>query len=193
MIEQTFKLIPFPALDIPAISLNGDLSLDHNFLTLHYSLAGNINEVLLSPTSPIPSRKDDLWKETCFELFLAIKDQPGYWEFNISPSGDWNVYRMDAYRRIGFREETGISQLPFEFQNRSNECSLNISVDLAALIEPGHELEMAITAVIKTRDGRETYWALAHPAHDADFHLRESFILALAQQTLPSEQSVLDG
>jgi hypothetical protein len=50
-------------------------------------------------------------------------------------------------------------------------------------------LEIGITAIIQTTDSYETYWALTHPAPFADFHLRESFILALAGQTLPAPQS----
>ena len=193
MIEQSFRLIPFPAPHIPAISLTGKCSLHDNYLDLHYSLAGNIEEILLPPPSPSPSRKDELWKETCFELFLAIKGQPGYWEFNLAPCGDWNVYRMDAYRRTGFREETAISQLHFEFKRESDACSLDVSVDLASLIYPQQELQMAITAIIQTMAGIETYWALTHPAPYADFHLREGFILGLAGQTHPSEQPAPDG
>jgi hypothetical protein len=193
MIERTFWLIPFPAPDIPAISLTGTLWLDRNFLTLHYVLAGNTEDVLLPPVSLAPSRRDELWKRTCFEFFLAIKDQPGYWEFNMSPSGDWNIYRMDDYRKVGFGEEATISQLPFKFKKELVGYSLDVSVDLTSFTKPEHELQMAITAILQTRDRKETYWALTHPAPHADFHVRDSFILLLAAQTHPSAQSALDG
>ena len=192
MIERTFWLIPFPAPDIPAISLTGTLLLNNHVLTMHYSLSGNTRDLLLPPASRMPSRKDELWKGTCFEFFLAIKDQPDYWEFNMSPSGDWNVYRMDAYRRVGFREEAAISQLTFEFKKELVGYSLDVSVDLTPFTKPEHELQMAITAILQTRDRKETYWALTHPAPHADFHLRDSFILQLAAQTHPSAQSALD-
>jgi hypothetical protein len=186
MTAQRFRLIPFPAPDLPAISLYGTFSLDHPFLTLQYSLAGDLESVLLPPASPKPGRKDELWKATCFEFFLAVKDQPGYWEFNLSPSGDWNVYRMDAYRRIGFREESTISQLPFEFGQGSDEYCLDVSVDLGPIVGPGDELDIAATAIVQTKDGKETYWALAHAAHQPDFHARQGFILRRVGQTHPS-------
>src|SRR5215211_3872200 len=186
--EQLFSLTPFPAPNIPAITITGSVSLQNNLLSLHYSLEGSIEDVLLRPTPPNPSRKNGLWKGTCFEFFLAIKDQPGYWEFNMSPSGDWNVYRMDDYRRVGFREETAISQLPFGFKKELGRHLLDVFVDLSSLIQPHDELQLAITAVIQAKDGAETYWALVHPAPYIDFHLRESFILALAGQTHPSGQ-----
>lgn len=193
MIEQTFKLIPFPAPHIPAVSLTGRLSLENQVLRLHYLLVGNTGDLLLPPASPDPGRKHELWKATCFEFFLAIKDQPGYWEFNISPSGDWNAYRMDSYRRIGFREENTISQLLSVFTRRSEGCSLDVSVDLVPLIEPADELQAAVTAILQTRDGSETYWALTHAGPQADFHLRDSFILPLGGRTPPSVGSARDG
>ncbi len=193
MIEHAFTLIPFDAPHIPVISLRGKLSLKNHILTLHYSLAGEIESVLLPPASLTPGRTDELWKATCFEFFLAIKDQPGYWEFNMSPSGNWNVYRMEAYRRIGFREEAAISELPFEFRQGPDGFFLDVAVDLGFLIPSEESFQMGITAIIQTKDGGETYWALTHPAPDADFHRRESFILALARQTHPWGQSARDG
>ena len=193
MIGRTFRLVPFPAPEIPEISFRGTFTLEHHFLTLQYCLSGNLGSVRLPPTSPMPGRRNELWKETCFEFFLALKDQPDYWEFNLSPSGDWNVYRMDAYRRIGFREETAISQLPFEFRKESDEYSLGVSVDLTSIVRAGHELLMVVTAILHTRDGKETYWALTHPAPQPDFHAREGFILLLAGQTHPLAGSALDG
>ena len=192
MIEHPFTLVPFEAPQIPAISLTGTLSVENHVLTAHYLLAGDIQTVLLPSPSPAPARKDHLWQATCFEFFLAIKNQPGYWEFNMSPSGDWNVYRMDAYRRIGFHEETAISKLPFEFKKESSGCTLDVSVDLTPLIQDAAEIQIGITAVIQLRDGRETYWALCHPAPYADFHLRESFILAPVGQTHLLGQSAPD-
>jgi hypothetical protein len=204
MTGRSFSLTPFPASNIPDISITGEISLQENIIHLSYLLTGKFDDVFLPPVSMTPSRKDELWQTTCFEFFLAVKDQPQYWEFNMSPSGDWNVYRMDAYRRVGFREETFIEGLPFEFQrsrvagswqsepgqNEAHACHLEAMVDLHPILQPDQLLEFGITAIIHTTDGNETYWALAHPAPFADFHLRESFILELAGKTPRSQQSV---
>jgi len=191
MTKYSFSLIPFPAPNLPQISITGEISLKDNIVHLHYSLSGKIENILLPPTIANPTRKDELWKATCFEFFLAIKNQPQYWEFNLSPSGDWNVYYMDAYRRVGFREETAIQRLPFEVWNEEGEFHLNARVDLHPILPPDQFLEFGITAILQTIDTNETYWALAHPAPAADFHLRESFILGLAGQTHRSQQSAL--
>lgn len=176
---QTFKLIPFSANNLPNIGITGEIIRSENKFLLRYEVSGQVSQILLSAKSSSPSRTDDLWKATCFEFFIAIPNQPEYWEFNMSPSGDWNVYKMDAYRRVGFREEIAFTELPFIFRTPENELSLDISVDLSPIIQPQQKVQIGITAIIQTKDGNETYWALAHPGPQADFHLRESFILSI--------------
>ena len=111
----------------------------------------------------------------------------------MSPSVDWNVYRMDAYRRMGFRQERELLQLPIEMKKEASGYSLEVTADLTPIFRFGEELEMGITAILQTKEGDETYWALSHPSPQADFHVRESFILSLGGQTHPSGQSVPDG
>jgi len=188
MSEESFSLICFPAAQSPDISITGHISLQKNIVHLQYSLTGSLEEILLPSASIHPGRKDNLWKSTCFEFFLAIKDHPHYWEFNMSPSGDWNIYHMDEYRRIGFRQETSIQRLPFEFQKDPGGLTLEARADLHPLLPPNQFLAFGITAVIQTVDHAQTFWALAHPAAVADFHLRESFILELAEQVPLSSQ-----
>ncbi|MEO8355891.1 MAG: DOMON-like domain-containing protein [Chloroflexota bacterium] len=179
MTEHPFSLIPFHNSNIPKIAIAGKTARQKNILTVHYSLTGKIEAILFPERSAHPTRKDELWTATCFELFLAIKDQPHYWEFNISPSGDWNVYRMDAYRRVGFRRETFIQRLQFETQKEAACFSVDAMVDLSPIVEEDDPMEAGITSVIQTIAGNETYWALTHPNPQADFHLRESFIIEL--------------
>lgn len=189
MTEQAFSLIPFPAPNIPEVTVAGWLRYEDRVVNLHYSLVGNMEEISLPDPSVPPRRRDELWKGTCFEFFLAIKDRPQYWEFNMSPSGDWNVYRMDAYRRISFRAETWIQRLQIEVQKRTGALMLEAAVDVSPLIQKSEPLELGITAVLQTKEGNESYWALAHPASHPDFHRRESFTLRPAAQSHPSEQS----
>jgi hypothetical protein len=181
MTGQSFLLLPFPDPDIPDIVITGKVLRQNSLFNIQYALTGEIKDICLPSLSVHPTRKDDLWKATCFEFFLAIKDSPQYWECNLSPSGDWNVYHMDAYRRIGFRDETAIQGLQFEMRRTSNGLMLDAGIDLSSIIRVGQVLEVAVTAVIQTREGHETHWALMHPAPEADFHLRESFVLQMAE------------
>ena len=189
MTVRSFSLLPFPAPRIPAISITGTLSFQRNIVELHYSVAGKIEHIFLPAPSLGPGRKDELWKMTCFELFLAMKGQPEYWEFNLSPSGDWNIYRMDAYRRLGFREEASIPRLPFTVRPEEGALHLNALIDLTPILEAGQFLEFGIAAVIQTKDRNETYWALSHPAPEPDFHLRKSFNFEMEGQTRLAPQS----
>ena len=177
MSEQTFSLIPFVDSQIPDISITGSISRKRNHLSVHYTLIGDIEHISLLEPSAQPARKDELWKSTCFEFFIAVPNQPDYWEFNISPSGDWNVYHIDAYRRLGFREEALIQRLPFSVRKETGSVSVEATVDLSPIIQVENKIQLGITSIIQTDDGCETYWALTHRNPDADFHVRESFII----------------
>jgi hypothetical protein len=176
---QVFELKPFPSNTTPNIKISGEIVRVENRLFIRHEVNGDTVAILLPAKASTPSRTDNLWKATCFEFFLAVPNKSAYWEFNMSPSGGWNVYNMDAYRRIGFREDIAFTQLPFLFSNTDNKLSLDISVDLSPIVQHQQKVRIGITAIIQTVDGNETYWALTHPGNQADFHLRESFILEL--------------
>lgn len=97
----------------------------------------------------------------------------------MSPSRNWNVYVIDAYRQVNMREETEFTQLPFDFEITNEKMSINMSVDINPIIQPEMDLDIGIAAIIQKKDGGESYWALAHPTPQADFHTLESFILSL--------------
>jgi hypothetical protein len=178
--RQHFSLIPLRDPKVPDITIEGNILRQNNLFSIHFALTGKVEDILFPIPTINPMRKDALWKNTCFEFFLAVKYSPQYWEFNMSPSGDWNAYHIEAYRRIGFREEILIQQLPFQVQKDVNGLVLDAFVDLNPIIQVKQDLEIGITTIIETKDGNETYWALVHPAPQADFHLRESFILGMA-------------
>jgi len=179
MTKQSFSLIPCCDSDIPALQCSGRVVRQNNFLSVQYSLLGEAGNIVLPAPSTPPKRKDGLWATTCFEFFLALPDDPQYWEFNLSPSGDWNVYHMDAYRRVGFREETSIQRLQFEVTNEADCVLLNADVDLSPLISADHPIQLGFASVIQTIERHQSYWALAHLDSKADFHIRDSFLIHL--------------
>ena len=97
----------------------------------------------------------------------------------MSPSSAWNIYHMDDYRRVGFCEEAAIATLPFEFEQQNDKLLLNVTLGLTPILRAEQNLQIGITAIIQTKDRNETYWALAHPGAQADFHLRESFVISI--------------
>ena len=179
MADHSFTLIPFPGPNIPEIQITGTISRENNVLNVHCSLTGNTEDIWFPERSANFMRKNDLWKTTCFEFFLAIPGQPQYWEFNVSPSGGWNIYRMDAYRAIGFREETALQNLPFSMYSNKAELGVDVVVDLMPIIPAQEAIEVGISGIVQTKGGHASYWALLHPNHQADFHVRESFLIKL--------------
>lgn len=126
------------------------------------------------PLVPGPAaavRTDELWKHTCFELFVKPAGGEGYFEFNFSPSTAWAAYRFDGYRE-GMRDQPldapGIEPV---------EDGVRVAVDLGGL--PEGEWRVAITAVIEEVDGTKSYWSAAHPAGKPDFHDPACFMLQL--------------
>jgi hypothetical protein len=181
--EHTFSLQPFPSTEtLPNIKIIGNIARNENLLIINYALTGNIAEVeiISEITSPsdIPMRKNELWEHTCFEFFIGIKNSPCYWEFNLSPGGDWNVYSFDGYRQ-GMQEEVAFSTFPFSIHHSSDCFAIALDFDLGKIIPTEQILDIAIASVIKSKNSRVSYWALTHCAEEADFHQRSSFILDL--------------
>lgn len=179
MTAQVFSLVPFPGVELPAIQIAGGVQRQNGLLNVHFSITGETETIRLPERSPSPMRKDGLWADTCFEFFLAVRGEPRYWEFNLSPAGDWNVYRMDMYRRIGFREEVSIQQLPIQVKREPGLITIHSQTPLNALISDSEQVQLGISCVVQSIDHQETYWALAHPETHPDFHLRESFLIEL--------------
>jgi hypothetical protein len=168
----------FYTTDATGHHITGNIERNGNKLTIQYALTGELKEIAIAPPSNTPTRQDELWQDTCFEFFLGIKNSPEYWEFNLSPCGNWNVYHFDGYRQ-GMQEELAFSSLPFKVKNPGNSLKLILDVDLAKIVSEDQLIDVAIATVIKQINGEITYWALTHRGAEADFHLRDSFIIEL--------------
>ena len=177
---MNFSLTPFAPPDSPQIAIHGIVNRQRNKFSFSYTVTGNIEEILFPSPIANPTRKAGLWKTTCFEFFIAVENSPRYWEFNLSPSGEWNAYVMDAYRQVNMREEMRVQQMPFTIQKDVECFSLEGELDLSACITEESLIEVGIASVIKTNDGRESFWALTHSQAVADFHMRDNFILEFA-------------
>lgn len=176
--KQRFSLkqfLPIPRLDL---TITGQLAQQGDTLAIRYELRGPLAKLAIPAPAAAPSRRHGLWQETCFEFFLAARDCPDYWEFNLSPAGHWNVYYFTDYRQ-GLQEEPAFPSLPIHVRSSRDSLLLDLTVDLGQVIATHQPLEMAISAVIKPKEGAVTYWALTHPGPQPDFHRRDSFTIAL--------------
>ncbi|MCP9882555.1 DOMON-like domain-containing protein [Cyanobium sp. Alchichica 3B3-8F6] len=227
MTSTPFRLIPFSGgspdkepggSSLPeSFTISGHLSfiagtLEADTLEIAYQLQGDLARLSLPAPASQPERRDLLWQTTCLELFLARQGANGYWEFNLSPAGHWNVYRLEGYRQ-GLTPEPAYQQLLFQVEQHgagftTQQLTLTLRCPLPPDVqrqgveracETGCEttgesafetagatgatsverpgLEVGITAVIQGSDGTLSYWALHHPAAEADFHHRGGFTI----------------
>jgi hypothetical protein len=174
-----FALQPFPATsNLPQVEINGRVNRKDQMLSIEYQLFGDMNGISIAPPASSPSRQSHLWEATCFEFFIGIPGDANYWEFNLSPSGDWAVFALDDYRQ-GLRDELSFSSLPFKVDRYPNYITLSLEFDLSELILAEQDLEMSVTTVVKSSQDELSYWAIAHSGKEADFHLRDSFAINL--------------
>jgi hypothetical protein len=179
MDDRSFTLQPFhPAIPHPAVQVTGAIVRRADHLAIRYDLLGELSALALPAPAAQSSRRLKLWEETCFEFFLAVKYSPRYWEFNFSPAGHWNVYAFAGYRQ-GMQEEKAFTALPFTVQQGGDSMRLALELEVGRIIPASQALEVAISAVLKSRNGQATYWALSHPGPQADFHRRDGFIITL--------------
>ena len=150
---------------------------DDGLLRCRYSVAGR-GVRLPDPAADIPARCDGLWRHTCLEAFVAADRDPGYVEWNLSPSGDWNLYRFDGHRRNG-RPEPAIGDAAPRVTRGDGLLVVEADLPLGPLGLDRALLEVGLSAVVEADDGKLTYWALAHAAARPDFHDRRGFKLRL--------------
>ncbi|HEX8513029.1 MAG TPA: DOMON-like domain-containing protein [Allosphingosinicella sp.] len=169
-------------------------------LQIRYVLLGNIRRVRLKPRNP----GDELWRHTCFEAFVRVGGEENYLEYNVSPTGHWAAYRFDRYRegmapatemqctrletdrrtdpldpeRRAKLKEAGFDTMErFEptFYSLKTEITLSNAMGLA-VAQPWH---IGLSTIVEERNGRMSYWALAHPPGKPDFHDPACFALEL--------------
>jgi hypothetical protein len=175
--KSNFSLIPFTPDTAASVQITGNIERRHNQLNIEYTLAGR-SQILIPEIANTSKRQFNLWEHTCCEFFLGLQDSTQYWEFNLSPAGHWNIYRFLDYRQ-DLVEEIAFDSLPFQVLPENDTLQLKLQVNLNKIITPEQSLQVGITTVIEDRESQISYWALTHPAEEADFHLRNSYLLKL--------------
>ncbi len=175
----SFPLLPHPETPLSQLrDIIAKLAVADGLAWIVFEVTNPENLVLAKPSAA--KRTDGLWQHTCFELFVAREGGP-YHEFNFSPSGAWAAYRFDSYRK-------GMGDLPLHnhpvINCHSDDCDFTLIAALdAELLPPGSRI--ALSAVIEERDGTKSYWALAHPPGQPDFHHPTCFAATLPAPKAP--------
>lgn len=162
---QTYELVPHPSFapkDVHAVTLRWSPLADGR-LMLRYRVDGCAE--LLAPEYGGSGRGEDLWRTTCFELFLY--DGAGrYREFNFSPSQRWAAYGFEGYRSNRGDYEP---LLPPDINSDRGHSIFTLTAFIDQRETDGVE-RAAVSAVIEEEGGRPSYWALAHGGLKPDFH-----------------------
>jgi len=144
-------------------------------LLLRFRVEGH--EQLLIPPFAGLGRADELWRTTCFELYVQGEGTTGYVEFNFSPSRRWAAYSFTDYRE-------GMRELPLGHEPvceiAEGERFFVMDVRLSAATLPPQPWTVGLSAIIEEEGGAKSYWALAHAAGKPDFHHPACFALTIA-------------
>lgn len=162
---QTFELTPhsaFQPLGVTGVSARW-ATLPDGRLMLRYRVDGS--QKLIVPPFRGHGQADELWKTTCFELFL-YDGEGKYREFNFSPSGQWALYGFEGYRHRG--GEVTLRDGP-DIKHAKGDTMFIQTVFVDSAVLMGAE-RAALSAVIEEEGGRPSYWAFAHNGLRPDFH-----------------------
>lgn len=165
------SLRPFAPSAAPEVRLTACVSLGRGILQVYFTLAGDLDKIEIPEPAHQPTRRHNLWQATCFEVFLGRQNDPAYWEINLAPAGDWNLYRFSGYRQ-GMEEDAAIAALPSQIDRQPQVLAISLAIDAAALDLAATPLQLGLAAVLLARDGGVSHWALGHPAGKPDFHDR---------------------
>lgn len=181
-LSHSFRLVPFvapgAAPPTPAIEISGSITLQPNDVEMIYQISGATQRVKYMHAATAPQRTDELWRTTCFELFLKLPTDVAYWEYNLAPSGNWAVYRFTGYRSE-LQAEPRINAINIATaapQERLEKLRATLPLPPPLVGQP---LAVGISSVIEDHDGNIYYFALRHGVKP-DFHDPAGFSLALA-------------
>ena len=135
---------------------------------LNFSLHGDLSQVEGLEPGEGGERLSNLWKHTCFEVFLGLP-AGRYREVNISSSGNWQIFDFNEYR--------GQPQFPDVNVKGISATSQDDHFKIRCTIPPADEaiVDLNLCAVIKISN-MLTYWAARHPLRNPDFHARRYWL-----------------
>lgn len=168
-----FALEPFRENEIIR-SLDGEIVVSPREVHCRYHLVGDMDSIVWPALENKFERRADLWKHTCFEFFLGRRGDSGYFEFNLSPSGNWNSYAFSSFRKdMKLSESLGLRTM--HVTTNIYEKQLSAVVDL--MTELDGIVDIGIAAVIEDVNGWHHYFALAHSGERPDFHRRDTHLI----------------
>lgn len=153
--------------------LNGK---DFNF---EFGVTGDLSLIKIPARSLAPESKDGLYRQTCFEVFIA-NEEGKYFEWNFSPSGDWCVFNFEKYRK---KAKDLLDKKMFSssvFEQKKDKLVLSVSMDykeIESQLKSVQKIKIGASVVLEFKSGKKDYYALAHPSEKPDFHDPKGFLI----------------
>ena len=154
------------------------ISRDENWLRLRWRIEGSGK--LVVPPFAGKGRADELWRTTCFELFLKPDGGSAYFEFNLSPSERWAAYDFSD-RRDGMEDRPAPREPECTMRQGSSFAIFDAAIPAGAL--PDAECAAGLTSVLEEEGGIKSFWALCHHGDEPDFHDPACFTARLAARS----------
>ncbi len=147
------------------IRISSTLKIVKSQIYISFTLTGALDSYIF-PHEQRLERVDELWKSTCFELFLANSNEEEYYELNISPSLGWNFYHLKKYR-AEVEEVELLSEATINVIKEGGNYKIEFKLE-------GFDFEKSniynITAILLTKEGERTFWSLKPMDGTPDFH-----------------------
>ena len=160
------KLLPYSQ-SSTNITAEASFTLTSQRLELSFVLQGVDNHYLFERESQV-KRADELWKATCFEMFIKNSNAKEYWELNIAPNGSWNFYRFSDYKK-DMQEESRVLTPKVLFKQERDEVSVSIKVDfMEKLFDERVDFNLAL--ILLDMEGKRHFFTLNPKDGVADFH-----------------------
>lgn len=143
-----------------------------HLLQITFQLQGDLDQLLLENFNASFQKKDNLWENCCFELFLGKKDHQDYVEWNFAPSSAFQTYYFSSYRVRDFHPP----HLKWQTLSKLERHDQLNSLTLTALIECHKPIDKTNliywpTAVLQKKNLERFYFAHKHPRKAPDFHM----------------------
>ena len=160
------------------INIQANFEIVNKTLTLEFTVTGEIKNYIFNEPC-IQTREDELWKKTCFELFIAHKNNSAYYELNISPSTNWNFYSFSDYKTAMQEEEKNISEPFIHSSKMRDEYRLSFEFYFyEELIEK--ELIFNLAVILLDTKGIRHFYSINRREGKVDFHDKECWNLIIA-------------
>ncbi|MFB2538355.1 MULTISPECIES: hypothetical protein [unclassified Acinetobacter] len=126
-------------------------------------------------------RQDYLWQNTCFELFIGIRELDDYREINLATNLTWQAYAFEEYRypeKMPPQAANDIEVIDIQRTKFGLTALIDIQDFLNHFQISLNDIYFGVSAVIQTQQ-KEHYFALQHSGQQADFHNKRDWLAYL--------------